>query len=398
MGIVLIAALVAYVPFLIWKVRVVRPKTFVSHLHPETIRTAFEAKVATTGWKIIDAGNPMIAQSPLLGGIRQQVALLLEPHAQGVEGSYETIRYVKKVLSGVPTKGVTLGLRKSAFFKELKKLEAGSPQLTAPPVEPMPGPAPHGDVPHGDVPHGDVPSGHVPPGEVPVMPTAPSGRPTPVVEAPPPPTIGQPPTIGPPPGTPDVPSPARPVVESPDPAHMSEPATTPVEQVPLDGFDEDDSDLTVKRDVSVDHLITSTPTQVTPPEPITEQAETEASEDVAEPATSAIDPSVDSPSPESRSPEPVVPPPSRSPESAVAVPAASSESPAASPEESAVEPVQQSEQPLPADQPWYAAHGATNSAAASPTVDGGATSTPDTKGSESVEESSDEPVSAWWKD
>ena len=39
----------------------------------EQIRNVFVQKVAGSTWKIVDDGNPMIAQSPLLTGIRQQI-------------------------------------------------------------------------------------------------------------------------------------------------------------------------------------------------------------------------------------------------------------------------------------------------------------------------------------
>ena len=44
----------------------------------EQIRNVFVQKVAGSTWKIVDDGNPMIAQSPLLTGIRQQIGLEVE--------------------------------------------------------------------------------------------------------------------------------------------------------------------------------------------------------------------------------------------------------------------------------------------------------------------------------
>ncbi len=119
-----VAFLALYAAFVYWKHQVVKPVALTSTSPPEVIRDVFARKVATTGWKIVDDGNPMIAQSPLLGGIRQQVALTLLPADGGVKVEYETIRYVRKALSRTPTKAITLASRKGAFLKELKKVDA----------------------------------------------------------------------------------------------------------------------------------------------------------------------------------------------------------------------------------------------------------------------------------
>jgi hypothetical protein len=124
-GVAVLAVLaVVYFLYDAWKRKAVASQSFTSTADPDLIRDAFERKVATTGWKIIDDGNPMIAQSPLIAGIRQQVALDLTLQAESVRGEYSTLRYVRKMLTGTPTKAVTLAARKSAFFRELDRLKA----------------------------------------------------------------------------------------------------------------------------------------------------------------------------------------------------------------------------------------------------------------------------------
>ena len=86
-GIAVLAGLaVVYFSYDAWKRKAVASRSFTSTADPDLIRDAFERKVATTGWKIIDDGNPMIAQSPLIAGIRQQVALDLTLQAESVRG------------------------------------------------------------------------------------------------------------------------------------------------------------------------------------------------------------------------------------------------------------------------------------------------------------------------
>ena len=123
-AVVLVAFLIVGIAYNLWKRRAVKSQSFTSSADPDLIRDAFERKVATTGWKIVDDGNPMIAQSPLIAGIRQQVALNLTVDGAHVRGQYVTLRYVRKMLTGTPTKAVTLAARRSAFFKELARLNA----------------------------------------------------------------------------------------------------------------------------------------------------------------------------------------------------------------------------------------------------------------------------------
>lgn len=50
-------------------------RTIVTSASPAQVRDAFVRKVAGSTWKIVDDGNPMIAQNPLVTGIRQQIGL-----------------------------------------------------------------------------------------------------------------------------------------------------------------------------------------------------------------------------------------------------------------------------------------------------------------------------------
>lgn len=61
-------------------------RTIVTSASPAQVRDAFVRKVAGSTWKIVDDGNPMIAQSPLVTGIRQQIGLEVRQEGGQVQG------------------------------------------------------------------------------------------------------------------------------------------------------------------------------------------------------------------------------------------------------------------------------------------------------------------------
>lgn len=103
----------------------------VTTLPVDRVREVFVQKVAGSTWKITDDGNPMIAQSPLVTGIRQQIALETSQDGGKCRATVEVIRWSEK--SGNPSKAHTLRMRLNAFVKEIQLLDP-SAQVTTRPV------------------------------------------------------------------------------------------------------------------------------------------------------------------------------------------------------------------------------------------------------------------------
>jgi hypothetical protein len=91
-----------------------RARTVVTSLPIEQIRALFSQKVAGLGWKVVDDDNPMVAQSPLLAGRRQQIELSMTREANGIRCVIRPSRYWKKIF-GLPYKAHTLRMRLNAF-------------------------------------------------------------------------------------------------------------------------------------------------------------------------------------------------------------------------------------------------------------------------------------------
>ena len=67
-------------------------RTIVTNASPEQVRDVFVRKVAGSTWKIVDDGNPMIAQSPLVTGIRQQIGLEVSQEGGRCRARVEVLR------------------------------------------------------------------------------------------------------------------------------------------------------------------------------------------------------------------------------------------------------------------------------------------------------------------
>jgi hypothetical protein len=115
----LIGGVVAYNSF---KYKGFRPRSVHTNLSVEQLRTIFVETVSGKGWSIVDDGNPMVAQSGLLAGIRQQVALRTMPIGTGTMVHISVLRYSKKVLGG-PTKAYTLRWRMNAFLDAVRQAD-----------------------------------------------------------------------------------------------------------------------------------------------------------------------------------------------------------------------------------------------------------------------------------
>jgi hypothetical protein len=120
--IVLIGLKIAYGSF---KMHGFRPRNVQTSLSPDQLRHIFRETVATTGWFVVDEGNPMVAQSPLLAGIRQQIALRVGENNGRTAARIEVIRYSKKVFGGA-TKAYTLRWRMNAFLSQVQRADTSS--------------------------------------------------------------------------------------------------------------------------------------------------------------------------------------------------------------------------------------------------------------------------------
>ena len=103
-------------------------RTIVTNASPEQVRDVFVRKVAGSTWKIVDDGNPMIAQSPLVTGIRQQIGREVSQEGGRCRARVEVLRWTEKY--GMPNKAYTLRMRLSSFVNEMQRLDPGASVTT----------------------------------------------------------------------------------------------------------------------------------------------------------------------------------------------------------------------------------------------------------------------------
>ncbi|MEO6088710.1 MAG: hypothetical protein ABIQ18_36930 [Umezawaea sp.] len=122
-GIVLLAAFIAAgIGYNTFKENGFRPRNVTTRLSASQLREIFRRTVAGSGWSIMDEGNPMIAQSGLLAGIRQQITLQVDEYEGTTRARIAVARYSKKVLGGA-TKAYTLRWRMNAFLGEVQRAD-----------------------------------------------------------------------------------------------------------------------------------------------------------------------------------------------------------------------------------------------------------------------------------
>lgn len=116
LGVLFIAALIGlYIAYTNWLRRGIRPREFVSNHSAEQLRQLFTDKVAGMGWKVVDHDNPMVAQSPLLSGLRQQISLQMTREGNAIRCRIAPTRVWTKGWGQVPYKAHTLRMRLNAF-------------------------------------------------------------------------------------------------------------------------------------------------------------------------------------------------------------------------------------------------------------------------------------------
>ncbi len=113
-----------YIAYGNWLTNGIKPRSFETSLSAEQLRTIFTNKVARTGWKIVDDGNPIVAQSNLATGIRQQIGLELHTNAATgkITARIAAHRWVSKRF-GYPTKAHTMRIRINSFVEAARAAE-----------------------------------------------------------------------------------------------------------------------------------------------------------------------------------------------------------------------------------------------------------------------------------
>jgi hypothetical protein len=115
-----------------WLRNGVQPRTVRSALDADSIRDIFLATVCTSGWHIVDDGNPLVAQSSLATGTRQQLAMKVTVADDGrLDARIWPARLMVKSLSRVPTKGHTLRMRMNRFVNALEAADPGAQRPVA---------------------------------------------------------------------------------------------------------------------------------------------------------------------------------------------------------------------------------------------------------------------------
>lgn len=124
-GLALLAGVLALVfVYQAWLFKAVKPRNVATTASPEQLQELFRQKVATLGWSIVSDDDPLVAQSPLITGIRQQIALEIIEANDGQTLAVVTVpRYVERVF-GAPTKAHTIRMRISSFGRALRSIDS----------------------------------------------------------------------------------------------------------------------------------------------------------------------------------------------------------------------------------------------------------------------------------
>ncbi len=105
-----------------------RAQSGTSSLDQESIRDLFAQKVGRLGWSIIDEDNPMVAQSPLMAGRRQQIVLELTAADGAVGWQIYPQRVWRKGFIRMPYKAHTLRIRMNSFVAAVRAADGSGYQ------------------------------------------------------------------------------------------------------------------------------------------------------------------------------------------------------------------------------------------------------------------------------
>lgn len=112
---ILVGIIIVVISYQSWLRQGVRARDLSTQMTVAQVKAAFGAKVAGMGWKVIDDDNPMVAQSGLLGGRRQEISMRLTPVDGGLAIHIWPSRLWTKGLAQVPYKAHTIRMRMNAF-------------------------------------------------------------------------------------------------------------------------------------------------------------------------------------------------------------------------------------------------------------------------------------------
>lgn len=129
--VVIIALILVLWGYTQFKWQGIKPRDIETRLSPHELRAIFEQKVCGSTWKIHDAGNPMIAMSRLVGGVRQQIGLGIVETDERTHARMLVTRVTFK-LTG-PNKAYTLRIRMSAFVAEVRRRDPSARIVELPP-------------------------------------------------------------------------------------------------------------------------------------------------------------------------------------------------------------------------------------------------------------------------
>ena len=130
-----IAALIAFVVVYViisvaygtWLEKGFRTRRVVTRLSPEQLRDIFISRVARAGWSVVDDDNPIVAQSGLMAGRRQQIALSVARQGDWNVAVISVPRFWRK--RGTPYKAHTLRLRMNSFLSAVTEAD-GAAQIS----------------------------------------------------------------------------------------------------------------------------------------------------------------------------------------------------------------------------------------------------------------------------
>jgi len=123
LGVVVLAAFVAMVVgYSRFTTTGVRQREVTTQLSPVELGAIFEQQVCGTGWGIVERGNPVVAQSRPVAGIRHQIVLQWADEGGRRVATIWVPRYSRK-LTGAPT---AFGLRRriGSFLAEVRRRDA----------------------------------------------------------------------------------------------------------------------------------------------------------------------------------------------------------------------------------------------------------------------------------
>ena len=113
----IIILLIAGIPLARWRKTVIKARSVSTRLSPTEVRGIFERTVATSGWKIVQSGEPTIARSPAIVLRQQEITLALTTSAGQTLVKVFPSRY--RARWGGPSKALTLDLRIRKFLSEV---------------------------------------------------------------------------------------------------------------------------------------------------------------------------------------------------------------------------------------------------------------------------------------